>query len=209
MLPTTQISDIAITPCKYNDYLYYTSCILLRTAYVIKRKFYFYGMILVKIYRVGGKLSKWFYINIAILIFAFISIGTNYHGIHMLIGGLGLFFIIYNWTRHAVFTTIRSSNNRKMNIRLARFSKKVLPIHKWTGTAGLIIIIIHAVLVFNRYGILLSYMKLTSGLVAGIVLIIMVVTGWLRWYRTTVKRRYIHWTTGFILIAAIVIHLLL
>lgn len=153
--------------------------------------------------------NKWFYINLFVFMYAIIFTSIYYHGIHMLIGVLGLTFILYNWTRHAVFSTIRTSKSREKKIKYAHLSKKVLPIHKWTGTSALIIILFHAYLVINRFGLLLNHIKMISGLIAGLILLFMVLSGWLRWYRTTVKRRYIHWVLGFILFSSIVVHLLL
>lgn len=154
-------------------------------------------------------MSKWFFINGAVLIYAIIKISMTYSGIHMLFGGIGLCLILYNWTRHAVFSTIRSNISRQRKIAYANLSKKALPIHKWTGTSALILILLHAFFVIKRYGIQLTYLKMTVGLAAGLTLLITVLFGWLRWQRTTVARRYIHWTLAFILFFATLLHLLL
>lgn len=153
-------------------------------------------------------MSKWFFINIIVLLYAIWKISTNYHGIHMLVGGIGLLFILYNWTRHAVFSTIRSNIPRQKKIVFAKLSKKALPIHKWTGTSAFLIILIHASLVLLRFGFQAYYIKMWSGFFALTILALVVITGWMRWYRTTVKRRYIHWTLGFILFAALLIHII-
>lgn len=76
-------------------------------------------------------MNRWFFINLAVLVYALTKIIMTYSGVHMVLGGLGLCLILYNWTRHAVFSTIRSKNiSRKRKITYANLSKKVLPIHK-------------------------------------------------------------------------------
>jgi len=154
-------------------------------------------------------MSKWFIINALVFLFALWKITTGYHGIHMVIGGIGLCFILYNWSRHAMFSSIRANIPRKKKIRLATFSKKVLPLHKWTGSIAFLLILVHMRLVFHRFGLHLHNWKMTSGLIALIILMSVVLAGWLRWYKTTVKRRYTHWILGFILFFTIVVHLLL
>src|SRR5699024_12346418 len=78
-------------------------------------------------------MNKWFFINVIFLMFTWIKILIFYHGIHTIIGGTALSLILYNWTRHAVFSTIRYSYvSSKRKIRLATLSKCILPVHKCT-----------------------------------------------------------------------------
>lgn len=152
-------------------------------------------------------MNKWFYINGSLFVFAAVLVFTRYHGIHMVIGLFGLGFILYNWTRHAVFSTIRTHTNRQTKIKFAQLSKKLLPIHKWTGSTSLVLILMHAFLVINHYGWTIYQTKMITGLFALLILIFMVGSGWLRWYRTTVKRRYLHWILGFLLFFSALLHI--
>lgn len=154
-------------------------------------------------------MSKWFFVNAGLLILALWKLSTGHVSAHILFGALGLFFFLYNWTRHAVFSTIRSNISRTRKIKFAQLSKKVLPFHKYTGTAALLFIIVHATLVLSRFGFQLHNVKMMSGLLAGIVLLGVVIFGWLRWYKTTYMKRMIHWTLGFALFAFVFIHLVL
>lgn len=147
--------------------------------------------------------------NAFVLLFAFWKVFSNYISVHILFGALGLLFFLYNWTRHAVFSTIRSNISRTRKIKYANLSKLVLPFHKWTGSTAFVFIIIHGVLGLQRFGLQLSNWKVVSGLVAGLVLVSVVGFGWLRWYRTTVKRRYIHLILGYCLFILVVLHLVL
>ncbi len=154
-------------------------------------------------------MSKWFFINILVLLFAVWKISTSYFGIHILFGGLGLLFILYNWTRHAVFSTIRSNISRQRKIKYAQFSKRVLPFHKWTGSIALVLISFHGFFVIQAYGIPFTNWKIVSGLFASFILVGVVLFGWLRWYHTTLRRRYIHLTLAFCLFGLVLLHLVL
>ncbi|MBO1001608.1 hypothetical protein [Pseudogracilibacillus auburnensis] len=153
-------------------------------------------------------MSKWFFINLAVFIFALWKMSTDHLGVHILFGGFGLLFVLYNWTRHAVFSTIRSNISRKRKIKYAKLSKKVLPIHKWTGTTALILILFHIFFVIHYFGFQVTNVKMVSGLLAVITLSLVVITGWMRFIKTTYKRRMIHLTLGFCLFTFVLLHLI-
>ncbi|HLS23536.1 MAG TPA: hypothetical protein VK037_06420 [Pseudogracilibacillus sp.] len=152
-------------------------------------------------------MSVWFIVNFIIFLFVVIKVSEGNLMPHTIVGGLGMLFILYNWTRHAVFTTIRSSIPRERKIIFAKLSKKVLPLHKWTGTSALIIICIHFILVLRYFPFELQNIKMITGLIALTCLIGVVIFGWLRHFRTTVARRYIHWTFAYLVILSTVIHI--
>lgn len=128
---------------------------------------------------------------------------------HTIFGGAGILFILYNWMRHAVFTTIRSNISRQRKIKLANISKRLLPFHKWTGSIALILISCHILFVLRYFPLQMANIKMMSGLLAFVALVGVVTFGWLRYIRTTVARRYIHWTFAYAVIILAVIHLFL
>lgn len=152
-------------------------------------------------------MSKWFLINFIIFIFAMWKISRGMLMPHTIFGGIGMLFILYNWMRHAVFTTIRSNISRKQKIKFATISKKLLPFHKWTGSAALVIILLHVLFVFRYFPFQINNFKMVSGLFAFIALVGVVTFGWIRHVRTTVVTRYIHWTFAYAVIILAVIHL--
>lgn len=151
-------------------------------------------------------MSIWFFINLVIFTFALWKVVGHLY-IHTIAGLIGLTFILYNWTRHAMFSTIRSNINRKRKIKFANISKTLLPFHKWTGTSALLFILLHFFLIFYFFGFVPNT-KMISGLLALFALIGVVAFGWLRYVRTTVARRYIHWTLAYILIFLVMFHIL-
>ncbi|WP_269409594.1 hypothetical protein [Lentibacillus daqui] len=156
-------------------------------------------------------MSKWFYANLLLLLVTVWQVMRHspFTNIHISVGFIGLLFFLFNWTRQAVFSTIRNTPKRKTKIKLANLSKKIVPFHRWTGTMALIIMIIHAVLAIHRYGFHLQWHKMSVGLVAGLLLIAMVVSGWLRLFWPSVPKRKWHIYIGMTLFVVIFIHILL
>ncbi|WP_096270205.1 hypothetical protein [Paucisalibacillus globulus] len=158
-------------------------------------------------------MSKWFLFNFILLVILLWNV-TNYFSfpnlpLHIWFGVTGALLFLYNWTRNAVFETIRNVPNRRTKVRLARFSKRVVTIHRWTGNIALLAILVHGLLVVNHYGLILSHSKMLVGVLALLVLSFQVVTGWLRLYKPTIKLRYIHLYTGMALFFLILLHIIL
>jgi hypothetical protein len=154
-------------------------------------------------------MNKWFYFNFFLMIFALWKVATSSLLPHIIFGAIGLCLILFNWTRHAVFSTLRSSIARQRKIKYASLSKRVLPFHKWIGTAALVMVIIHATLVISQYGLDLSNQKMLIGLIAGVVLISIVSTGWLRLFKPSIRKRFAHLWLGLSMFFIIILHLLL
>lgn len=152
-------------------------------------------------------MSVWFVINFFILIFACWKISTGVFSIHILFGALSFLILLYNFTRHAFFSTIRSNIRRATKIKFAKISKKVLPYHKWTGSLAFVLMIIHMSIIVYRFGFHASNFKMMTGLIAATFFTGVVLFGWLRWYRTTVTNRYVHWILAFALVFAALIHI--
>lgn len=154
-------------------------------------------------------MNRWFYFNLMLLLFATWKVLTGAFGLHIIMGTIGFLLVLFNWTRHAVFATIRESSDRTKKIKYANISKRALPFHKWTGSLGLLFILIHGSLVIQQFGFHLVNKKIATGLIAAIALFSLVVSGWIRWLKTTVVKRYVHLALGFTVFFLIIIHLLL
>lgn len=152
-------------------------------------------------------MNKWFFINVIILIYALWKVLSGSLSLHTILGLFGLICIIHNWMRHALFSTIRSNISRTKKIYFANISKKFGWLHKWFGTSALIIIIAHALVALHLFPFQWTNIKLLSGILAMIILFFVVIFGWLRFIKTTVKRRYIHWSLAYTLIIFVIIHL--
>src|SRR5699024_10361147 len=82
--------------------------------------------------------------------------------LHIVFRALGMLLFLFNWTRHAIFSTIRNTENRMTKVKLDNLSKKIVPYHRWIGTTSLILIIIHTILVINLFGFNWQNIKLLS-----------------------------------------------
>lgn len=153
-------------------------------------------------------MSNWFYINFIILIFVIWKVSSGPLVSYTILGGLGMMFILYNWTRQAMFATLRSNISRQRKIKYAMMAKKALPFHKWTGSIALVIIVLHLTFVLQYFPFQLNNPKIMSGLFALLALCGVVLFGWLRYLRTTVVRRYVHWTFAYLVILFAILHLL-
>src|SRR5690625_5502665 len=98
-----------------------------------------------------------------------------------------------------MISTIRSDIPRIKKIKYAKLSKRVLPIHKWTGMSAFIILIYHAYLAIDLYGFNLGITKVFSGLFGLIILTGIVIFGWLRWFKASYIKRMIHLWLGLLL----------
>lgn len=158
-------------------------------------------------------MSKWFYFNAILLTIVIVQVITHFSfpalSLPVLFGFIGFLFFIFNWTRNAVFSTIRQHPDRLTKVKLARLSKKVMPFHRWTGTLALLFIGVHVTLIMNWYGFHWYSPKMVMGLLAFINLMAMVATGWIRWFKPTGSIRKIHLSLGFSLFIFITLHVLL
>ncbi|APC46916.1 hypothetical protein J5S49_04230 [Virgibacillus halodenitrificans] len=155
-------------------------------------------------------MSKWFYINFSgVLVVIWSVFNQAPISVYVWFGYVGALLIIFNWTRHAVFSTIRDSTIRKRKVRLATLSKKILPYHKWVGSLALIFVLVHGTLVIERYGFHWDYPKMLVGLLTASILTLQVATGWMRLYRPTIKKRKVHIYSGMTLFFLLVLHLIL
>lgn len=127
-------------------------------------------------------MSIWFFLNGALLIWAAwnvaqsLAVQSVHH--HLLLGFAGFLFFLFNWTGNAVFATIRNVDDRTVKIRLARFSKKIMPYHRWIGTLSFVFISLHGLAVIHLYGFNPGSMKVLTGLLASVNLLILVLSGW-------------------------------
>ncbi|MCG1010554.1 hypothetical protein J4760_11035 [Salinicoccus sp. ID82-1] len=156
-------------------------------------------------------MSIWFLLNGMLLIWAIwnVAFGISSHAsyIHILLGFAGFLLFIFNWTRNAVFSTIRNAENRQNRIRLARMSKRIRPYHRWVGTSALIIILLHGWAVIELYGFNLTNMKILTGFLASINLFVLVLSGWYRLLiDPRIRVRKLHIRLGITMFILVAIH---
>ncbi|GAA3721004.1 hypothetical protein GCM10022378_08880 [Salinicoccus jeotgali] len=156
-------------------------------------------------------MSIWFLLNFILVIWAVWNVASGFSAntpyLHILLGFTGFLLFIFNWTRNAVFSTIRNIGDRRKKIRLAQFSKRIRPYHRYVGTGALIIILLHGFLVIDLYTFDPSNMKILTGTIAAFNLLCLVLSGW---YRLLVdprlKIRKLHIGLGISMFVLVIIH---
>src|SRR5699024_10085734 len=123
-------------------------------------------------------MNKWFYFNLLLILFVLYKVIFGSYLLVSFLGGLGLLFVLFNCSCHAMFSTIRSDINRIKKIKYATLSKHVLHIHNSTAMTTFIILIYHAYLAIDLYGFNLGITKVFSGLFGLIILTGIVIFGW-------------------------------
>lgn len=156
-------------------------------------------------------MSIWFLLNSVLLIWAIWNVLTGLSNqvtyVHILLGFSGFILFLFNWTRNAVFSTIRNIDSRETKVKLARISKRILPFHRWVGTTALLLIILHGVTVIHMYGFNPANMKISSGLLASVNLLLLVISGWYRLlFNPTLKSRRLHIGLGISMFTLIAVH---
>ncbi|HLS07010.1 MAG TPA: hypothetical protein VK079_03575 [Bacillota bacterium] len=158
-------------------------------------------------------MNRWFYFNFGLLSLAIWNISQKNFFTHfqlsLLLGLIGLLFTLFNWTRHAMYSTIRESDDRQRKIKYAKLSKKAIPIHKWTGTAALVFIMTHGIINWQTYQLSVYQAKIISGFVAGTALLAVVIIGWMRHLWPTLRKRYLHLYSAMAMVFLVLIHIFL
>lgn len=158
-------------------------------------------------------MNRWFYVNFSLLGLALWNVVRKNLFIHwqipILLGIISLLFVLFNWTRHAMYSTIREATDRQRKIKYATLSKKAIRIHKWTGTTALLFAIAHGISSWRTYKFTTYEIKMTVGFLALLLLLSVVIAGWLRHFWPTVKKRYWHLYLAMTMIFLVIIHVLL
>ena len=126
-------------------------------------------------------MSKWFYGNSLLILFVIWKVVTHFSfptlTLSILFGFIGFLLFLFNWTRNAVYSTIRNIPERKTKVKLANITKKIMPHHLWTGTLALLFILLHVSFVVDWYGFSFHNSKMVVGVLAFINLVLLVATG--------------------------------
>lgn len=158
-------------------------------------------------------MNRWFFFNLGLLSIVLWKLIHKqyfiYHQITITLGIISLGFILFNWTRHAMFSTIRETKSRQKKIKFAQISKKFVRIHKYTGSFALLFVIIHGSISLYTYNYSLGQLKIIFGIIASIVLTAVVTAGWMRHFRPTIRKRYWHLYLAMTMIFLVLIHLIL
>jgi hypothetical protein len=120
-----------------------------------------------------------------------------------------LFFV--NINMYFIFLVIRKTSFRKVKIRLAKFSRKMMKYHVPIALLGAILIIGHAGSNVTVLGPILGYthLKLMSGYLSFLLLLIVLYAGYLRHLKASGFRRKFHLISAITFFVVFLLHMII
>lgn len=157
-------------------------------------------------------IGRWLTINIVtVLIIMLWSLYQGYDSNYILFGKIAaqaafILFLI-NLNMYFVFLFIRKSKIRKVKVKLAQISKRMMKYHIPIAITASLLILFHAtVMIYISLGHLWGP-KIISGIVPIFILIILLFSGLLRRRKATGKRRKFHYIMAFIFFGFSIFHI--
>ncbi|ADU31190.1 hypothetical protein [Evansella cellulosilytica] len=129
----------------------------------------------------------------------------NYNVV-MLSGVFALLLFFCNISIYFLFLSIRKCKKRSLQIFLAKLARKWMRIHQPVAYLIFTVILIHFLLTLMHHYQFTS--KTIAGLLAAIILVILLISGFIRQRRANKKRKLFHRTMAFLCLFFIMIHVL-
>src|SRR5699024_8014378 len=105
-----------------------------------------------------------------------------------------LMFILFNWNIHAIFSNIRSLSIRTERFKLAKVARKIMQHHLLFGTISFVFIILNFLFIvfILVFAALFYYYKLIRVFMLIFLLLIVIISGYMRQAKATGTRRLVH-----------------
>lgn len=106
-----------------------------------------------------------------------------------------------------VLLLIRKGKDRNVKIKLAKITKLMMKFHIPIAITAVVLILLHAMMMVNIHFQQLQNLKIGSGALAFMVLMILLFSGQLRNLKASGFRRKFHYIMAFIFFGFIIIHI--
>jgi hypothetical protein len=128
-----------------------------------------------------------------------------------LLAQMAMILFLINVNMYFIFLVIRKTSNRNIKVRLAKFSRHFMKWHIKIAVTGAIIIIGHAAINLLKIGPVIGYthIKMLTGYLGFIFLIITLFAGFLRHKKASGFRKKFHRTIAMIFTVLFLIHMLI
>lgn len=117
-----------------------------------------------------------------------------------------LLFLV-NVNMYFVLLLIRKGKDRNVKIKLAKISKKMMKFHVAIAVTAVILIFLHGMMMLIIHFQQLHNLKVMSGIIAFLILLILLFSGVLRKLKASGFRRKFHYRMAFIFFAFIIFHI--
>lgn len=126
-----------------------------------------------------------------------------------LLAQIAVILFIVNVNMYFIFLVIRNTSQRKVKIRLAKFSRALMKWHIKIGVSATILILAHALINLSKVGPVIGFthVKLLSGYLAILVLSMTLFAGFLRHKKSSGFRRKFHLTSAMIFLVVFLVHI--
>lgn len=155
-------------------------------------------------------MRNWLLLHGAIIVgLLFIIFLNPEHVIPKSIAFLAVLLLIVNWNMYPLFYTIKKGKNKSLKKRLVQYSRKLMPLHPWIGLSGVLLAGIHGWLMWG--GRAFSELSIThvSGIIAIMIGLFLLGTGWYRRRKATGKRRKFHLYSAGMFLFIVILHIIL
>lgn len=124
---------------------------------------------------------------------------------------IAIVLFLLNVNMYFIFLVIRRVKKRKLTVKLAKLSRKLMKTHVYTGLIGASLIVIHGAIMLTTLGEVISFthIKMVTGYLSIILLFITLFAGYLRRKKSSGFRRKFHQSSALIFCLIFVIHLFL
>lgn len=126
-----------------------------------------------------------------------------------LLSQLAILFFIINVNMYFIFLVIRKAKQRNIKILLAKWSRKMMKLHIPIAILATSLILIHAGIMLTQMGQFISYLhiKMVTGYLSILMLILTLIGGYRRYKRASGFRRKFHLVMALIFAGIFTIHL--
>jgi hypothetical protein len=163
---------------------------------------------------VGGKvmIKKWLLVNaltiVLIIGWSFFQGFTSYYMLSAkIISQIAFVLFLVNVNMYFVLLLIRKGKDRLVKIKLAKISKQMMKFHVPIAVTGVVLIVIHGSMMLTIHFQQLQNLKIISGSIATLVLMVLLFSGGLRKLKASGFRRKFHYKMAFIFFGFMIVHI--
>jgi hypothetical protein len=163
---------------------------------------------------VGGKvmIKKWLLVNaltiVLIIGWSFFQGFTSYYMLSAkIISQISFVLFLVNVNMYFVLLLIRKGKDRLVKIKLAKISKQMMKFHVPIAVTGVVLIVIHGSMMLTKHFQKLQNLKIVSGSIATLVLMVLLFSGGLRKLKASGFRRKFHYKMAFIFFGFMIVHI--